>query len=176
MGESFEKNKIFVGIIMASFIIGGFIYLSKPNSSTTSDNSKMTNAGSPNISTENLSFDLDIPNLSYDLPEYTKICLPETRNDCSSDGNCVKNKPVVFLLLNERSKHDPLLNDIIYRCDQNPCDDYLVEKAISGLYTNLSPKIPTGFMVKISSNNEYFETVSFGLDFIINKGKCVDKE
>jgi len=30
MKEFFEKNKTFIGIIIAAFIIGGFIYLSKP--------------------------------------------------------------------------------------------------------------------------------------------------
>lgn len=34
MKELFEKNKIFIGIIIAAFIIGGFIYLSKPAPTT----------------------------------------------------------------------------------------------------------------------------------------------
>lgn len=36
MKKFFENNKVFVAIIIAAFIIGGFIYLSKPSSSTTS--------------------------------------------------------------------------------------------------------------------------------------------
>jgi hypothetical protein len=35
MKEFFEKNKTFIGIIIAAFIIGGFIYLSKPTPTTT---------------------------------------------------------------------------------------------------------------------------------------------
>jgi DNA/RNA endonuclease YhcR with UshA esterase domain len=35
MKEFFEKNKTFIGIIIAAFIIGGFIYLSKTNPTTT---------------------------------------------------------------------------------------------------------------------------------------------
>ena len=30
MKHFFKKNKIFIGIIIAGFIIGGFVYLSKP--------------------------------------------------------------------------------------------------------------------------------------------------
>ncbi len=34
MKEFFEKNKIFIAIIIGAFIIGGFIYLSKPTSTS----------------------------------------------------------------------------------------------------------------------------------------------
>lgn len=42
MKEFFEKNKIFFAIIIAAFIIGGFIYLSKPTTITPSTTGEIT--------------------------------------------------------------------------------------------------------------------------------------
>ena len=168
MGTFFKENKTFIGTIIAGLIISGSIYLSRPKPSITSNDSKIIDETPVDVQTEDLSFDLDISKLSYVLPEYDKICIPETRYDCSSEKGCIANKPVVFLLYNED-------NNTVYRCDRSPCSAYEVYKNVSGLYTNLSPKTPRGYIIKISSNNEYVETVSLGLDFIIYRGKCIDK-
>ena len=162
MKDFFEKNKIFIAIIIAAFIIGGFIYLSSFNKSTEGTIEEN------NQQEENLVFDLDLSSLSYKLPKYTKICLPGSRYDCSSDG-CIQNKPLVFVLYNEG-------DNMVYRCDRNPCDGYKVYKDISGLYINLTPQNPMGAMWKISTDNQYVETVSLGLDFIIYQGKCQDNK
>jgi hypothetical protein len=117
-------------------------------------------------SSANLKFDLDLSSLSYKLPTHTKLCIPETRNDCLS-GVCKKDKPVVFVLYDKNTNK-------IYRCDNNPCDGFKVLAEKSGLYTNLTPKTPNGTMYKFSSDNKYVETVSLGLDLIIYQGKCTD--
>jgi len=117
---------------------------------------------------KSLDFDLNLSLLSYTLPEYTKICLPNLRYDCSSNA-CIQNKPSVFILYDENS-------NTVYRCDNNPCDGYEVYKNISGLYTNLTSQNPTGAIWKISVDNQYVETVSLGLDFIIYRGQCQEKK
>lgn len=115
--------------------------------------------------TKNLAFDLDITSLSYNLPSYTQMCLPEKKQYCTSDSSCENIKPVVFLLYDE-------INDLIYRCDDKPCDSYEMNKTKSGLFTILEPITPQGFTVKISSDGSYVETASLGLDQYISYGKC----
>lgn len=115
-----------------------------------------------------LKFDLDINSLAYKLPDYTKICIPELRNDCMYNDNCKQNKPTVFVLYDENTKN-------IYRCDKQPCSSYNTTKEISGFYTNITPKIPNGSIWKISEDNEYVEIISMGLDFIMYTGKCINK-
>jgi hypothetical protein len=63
----------------------------------------------------------------------------------------------------------------VYRCDYKPCDGYNISKDVSGLYTNLTPIIPNGSLVKLSEDNEYVEIISGGLDFIIYRGQCANK-
>jgi hypothetical protein len=118
-------------------------------------------------SVQNQLFDIDVNALPYQLPPHTKICLPESRFDCSSSG-CQQGKPVVFLLYDKRVNK-------VYRCDNKPCDGYDVSRDVSGLYTNLTPITPNGSLVKLSTDNEYVESVSLGLDFIVYRGKCSDK-
>ncbi len=110
------------------------------------------------------SFDIDISNLSYTLPSYTKLCIPNRKQVCSSEG-CEAIKPTVFLVYDE-------INNMIYRCDNKPCDGYKVKTSQSGFYTYIEPIEPRGFTVKISNNNEYIETVSLGLDILVSYGDC----
>lgn len=110
------------------------------------------------------SFDIDISNLSYTLPSYTKLCTPNRKQACSNEG-CEDIQPTVFLVYDE-------INNMIYRCDNKPCDGYEVKTTPSGLYTYIEPIEPRGFTVKISSDNEYVETVNLGLDTFISHGTC----
>lgn len=136
----------------------------------TIQNNKGTEANTPEttVATGNQEFDLNINALTYQLPDYTKICLPESRYDCSTK-ECIKNKPIVFILYDEYTNK-------VYRCDKNPCDQYDVSKETSGLYTNLTPIIPNGSLIKLSNDNKYTEIVSIGLDFIIYMGQCNNKK
>lgn len=135
---------------------------------TLSQNESSTNTtGNPKVASEDYSFDLNVNTLSYQLPSYTKLCTPKSRYNCSAEG-CEKGKPVVFVLYDENANK-------VYRCDNKPCDGYDVTEDISGLYTNLTPVAPNGSLVKLSTDNEYVETVSMGLDFIIYRGSCTDK-
>lgn len=132
------------------------------------------NSNQPNVTektennTQDIKSDLNLNSLTYQLPVYTKICVPEFRYDCSTD-NCEQKKPVVFILYDENTNK-------VYRCDKQPCDGYDVLKEISGLYINLTSITPNGSLIKLSDNNEYVEIVSLGLDFIIYRGKCTDKK
>jgi len=137
-------------------------------SSCSSNYHNNTLTSTSQIKTEKVddSFDLNINSLSYQLPSYTKICLPKSRYNCYSDG-CKKTKPAVFVLYDDNLSK-------VYRCDSQPCDGYDVKKDVSGEYINLTPLIPGSSSVKFSSGNEYVETVSLGLDFIIYRGICTD--
>ncbi|MBT4455833.1 hypothetical protein HOC54_01660 [Candidatus Peregrinibacteria bacterium] len=111
-----------------------------------------------------MKFDIDVYNLNYTLPSYTKLCIPDRKQACSSDG-CEDIQPTVFLAYDD-------INGMIYRCDTKPCDAYEVEISQSGLYTYVEPIEPRGFTVKISSDNEYVETVSFGMTTLVSYGFC----
>lgn len=111
-----------------------------------------------------LAFDIDIQKLSYQLPSYTKACLPDTKQKCSDEG-CEDVKPSVFVLYDEN-------NDIIYRCDNKPCDTYQVSRKESGQFVILEPLEPRAYSVKISADNRYVETVGFGLDILVSYGTC----
>ncbi len=110
------------------------------------------------------SFDIDVSNLSYTLPSHTKLCTPDRKQECSSEG-CEDIQPTVFLAYDEP-------NNMIYRCDNKPCDGYEVQTSQSGLYTNIAPIEPRGFTVKVSSDNEYVETVNLGLNTLVSYGTC----
>jgi hypothetical protein len=120
-----------------------------------------------NIEDYGLNFNLDISSLDYDMPFYTKVCIPEYRTDCFSGGVCEKKRPSIFLLYDE-------INNLVYRCDEKPCDFYEVNKEKSGFYTNLMPVMPGSSIVKIDEDSNYVEIVSLGLDFIIYRGLCFD--
>lgn len=155
-----KKYTLFAGLI-------GILLLS--GCTTLTGNNDQTNtAVTKEVNSQDYKFDLNINSLSYQLPSYTKICTPETRYDCSTDG-CKKSKPVVFVLYDENANK-------VYRCDKQPCDEYDVSRNISGLYTNLTPLTPNGSLVKLSEDNQYVETVSIGLDFIVSRGQCNDKK
>lgn len=151
---------VLIGIIIS---VGGYFLFTKKNN-------VITNNNLPNqvITNNSQSFDLDINSLTYQLPEYSKICLPDSRFDCSSSG-CERNKPSVFVLYDESASK-------VYRCDNRPCDGYSVSKEVSGQFTNLTPVTPNGSLYKLSDDNKYVETVSIGLDFIIYNGSCTDKK
>lgn len=155
-------KKIIVFCLVVTTLIIGYVVLIKNDQS---------NKYNYSIQKENIyqdqNFDLNINALTYQLPAYTKICLPKTRFDCSSDG-CKKSKPVVFVLYDENTNQT-------YRCGEQDCDRYHVSKEISGLYVNLTPIIPNGSLIKMSVDNKYVETVSAGLAFIIQTGECTIK-
>lgn len=154
------KNLFFISLALVIVLIGYAILRENNNQG------RMSVANESTL--QDKKFDLDISSLSYQLPRYTKICLPESRYDCSSSG-CEKNKPTTFVLYDENTSK-------VYRCDSKPCDSYDVSREVSGLYTNLTPITPNGSLVKLSSVNEYVESVSLGLDTIIYRGRCSEKE
>ncbi|MCH7492492.1 hypothetical protein IID19_02755 [Patescibacteria group bacterium] len=155
-------KKLYFGLLIAIIILlSGYIAFTWNSNQTNTTATKENNA-------QDFQFDLNLNSLTYQLPTYTKICTPESRYDCSVDG-CQKSKPVVFVLYDENT-------DKVYRCDKQPCDGFNISKEDSGVYTNLAPITPNGSLIKLSGDNEYVETVSMGLDFIIYRGKCVDKK
>ncbi|MFH1968125.1 MAG: hypothetical protein ABIJ84_01940 [bacterium] len=157
-----QKSHIYILIVLVVIMVGGFVFLN--NKIEKNENTTQVGSKSSEINNE-LAFDLDLSSLSYNLPSYTKICLPQTKQACTPEGSCENIKPTVFLLYDEP-------NNMIYRCDNKPCDGYEVSKNESGLFTYLEPTTPRGFTVKISSDNKYVETVSLGLDTLISYGVC----
>ncbi len=117
---------------------------------------------------EELSFDIDIYSLSYELPKHTLICLPKTKYLCVADDICENIKPSTFVLYDST-------NNLLYRCDNKPCDKYDAIRERSGLFFNIEPILPRGMMMKIAEGGEYFETVSFGLDVLISYGQCYNR-
>lgn len=166
-----EKNLklvAFIGIIIASFAVAYYFLFTAPQQSQPQTEKETTN-GQVNefldsTTKDALAFDIDVSNLSYQLPPYTKICLPETKQQCSEAG-CEDVKPTVFILYDEN-------NSMVYRCDNKPCDGYEVERNESGLFTILEPIEARSFSVKLSFNNKYVETVGFGLDTLVSHGTC----
>lgn len=155
-----KKYTLLAFLIGALTLAGCSTLPQKENKINTDDQTQKT------IS-EDYNFDLNLNALSYQLPSYTKICTPKSRYNCSDDG-CEKAKPVVFVLYDQNANK-------VYRCDNKPCDGYSVTEDFSGLYTNLTPVVPNGSLVKLSTDNEYVETVTLGLDSIIYRGTCTDK-
>lgn len=111
-----------------------------------------------------LTFDIDLSSLSYQLPSHTKVCIPDTKQECDASG-CTQIKATVFLLIDET-------NSKAYRCDNKPCDSYDVKIQQSGLFTNIAPLIPRGWNIKMTLDNKYTETTSFGLTKLISYGSC----
>lgn len=117
---------------------------------------------------DDLKFDIDLNHLTYQLPSFTKKCIPEYKLYCTQSGECNKVKPGVFVLIDENG-----INDLMYRCDNKPCDQNAIKTAETGMYTYYEPIATNGFVVKYSSiDNSYYETVSLGLDMYISYGKC----
>lgn len=141
-------------------------------------------AGCSNTTTptenKDLSFDIDFSSLSYELPYHTKLCIPEVKHNCSTEG-CEKIKPTVFVLYDETSK-------IVYRCDEKPCDSYSVNEYPSGIFTYLTTTDAKQLSIKIADNsihsvdivnpemrNKYIEVAHSMLSVMISNGKCIDK-
>lgn len=157
------KNTNLIVIIGIIILVGGYFLFTQKNDAITN-----TNQSNKVITNNDQSFDLDINSLTYQLPEYSKICIPESADVCLSSG-CTGDKPSVFVLYDENASK-------VYRCDNKPCDGYDVSKEVSGQYINLTPVTPNGSLYKLSDDNKYVETVSLGLDFIIYRGTCTNKK
>lgn len=155
------------GIIIASFAVAYYFLFTAPQQSQTQIEEAPANQQADEFlgdTKDDLTFDIDVSALSYQLPPYTKICLPETKQQCGEVG-CESVKPTVFVLYDEN-------NSIVYRCDNKPCDGYEVVRVESGLFTVLQPVEPRVFSVKLSFDNKYVETVGFGLDTLVSHGIC----
>jgi len=111
---------------------------------------------------------LNLSQLSYALPEYSMICIPEEQSFCSESG-CKNITPSVFLLYDEAYS-------LMYRCDSKPCDIYPVNETISGSFRRIeSTDTNKGWYVVIDNENNYRENTSFLLDTYINQGSCFNK-
>lgn len=128
---------------------------------------------------EDLSFDVDLNSLAYQLPKHDKVCIPDSSMECTVDG-CKRIKPSVFVLFDKK-------RNLTYRCDKKPCDVYEVNATPSGIFTYIQPKDAKDLTLKIADDpsvdllspdlkNKYREVVGLMLDTIISTGKCVDVE
>jgi len=146
-----KKNIIIVAIVV---LILGFGYYNFPNENTTilSNNSE-------------LDFDVDLENLSYQLPAHSLICIPESKQLCFANNECKSTKAGVFLLIDE-------VNSRYSRCDNQPCDTYDASFSKSGIYTIISPLSPNHGEVKIAQDGTYTETNTLGDSVYISRGMC----
>ena len=158
--KGFFKNNWFkVGILIVSLILI-FIYFIEINQPTIEVNNLAS-------SDKNLSFDLNLNSLNYQLPPHNLICTPNIKFSCSKDG-CEQVKPSVFILIDN-------VGDKMFRCDSKPCDEYPVKLNASGNFLNVTPEEPNGMIVKISTEGDYFEKVSLGLSTLTSYGTCLEK-
>lgn len=119
----------------------------------------------PNNNEDKLEFNIDLENLSYQLPPHRLICIPESKQFCSSSNNCESVKAEVFLLIDEiGSKYS--------RCDNQPCDTYDSTFIKSGIYTIISPLPPNHGEIKIAQDGTYIETNTLGDSVYISIGVC----
>ena len=163
--EKLKEYKYIIGIGLVILGVGFYWYTSQQSQPQTRGeviNKEVDE--SLDGAKDDLTFDIDVSALSYQLPPYTKMCLPETKQQCSKAG-CKPVKPTVFILYDEN-------NSIVYRCDNKPCDSYDVVRNESGLFIILEPIEARAFSVKLSFDNKYIETVGFGLDTLISHGIC----
>jgi hypothetical protein len=114
---------------------------------------------------ENFTFDIDITSLDYQLPTHDLICTPSSKQSCSSDKGCIEIQPSVFLVYDSKTGS-------VYRCDDQPCDKYAVEKVESGLFYSLVSTEDRDFRLKISDEGGYIETVGLGLVDLTSYGTC----
>jgi hypothetical protein len=130
------------------------------------------------VISSDLEFDVNLATLSYDLPQYDKICIPDIKHYCDKDG-CKRIKPLVFILYDK-------INKIVYRCDEKPCDALPVEVYNRGIFTYLRPEDAKELSIKIADDpsvdnfnfgmkNEYIEILNSMLGVFISNGKCMDK-
>ena len=127
---------------------------------------------------KDLSFNIDLSLLDYELPYYTMACFPEIKYSCSEDG-CEEVKPTVFILYDRDFK-------ILYRCDEKPCDSYLIDEYQSGMFIYLRPKDAKELSIKIANHsvvdtiapemkNKYIELAGSGLSVLVSNGQCINK-
>lgn len=149
-----KRNIVIVVVII--FILGfGYYGFSNKNTTTLPNNSE-------------LGFDIDLENLSYQLPTHSLICIPESKQFCSADNECESTKAGVFLLIDE-------INSKYSRCDNQPCDTYDSTFVESGIYTVINPLAPNHGEIKIAQDGTYTETNTLGEGVYISRGVCYKK-
>ena len=149
-----NKNIIILAVIV--LILGfGYYNFSNENRATLPNNSE-------------LGFDIDLENLSYQLPTHSLVCIPESKQLCSSNNECEPTKASVFLLIDE-------VNSKYSRCDNQPCDTYDATFIENGIYTVISPLPPNHGEIKIAQDRTYTETNTLGDSVYISRGICYEK-
>jgi hypothetical protein len=162
------KKILTITLISFALLFVGYSFIVDKNEDTVFQK----NESSPE---EKLTFDVDLSSLNYELPAYTKICIPEVKHFCSDEG-CETTKPSVFILYDKNK-------GLLYRCDEKPCDVYEVNEYPSGMFTYLRPKDAKEFSVKIADDpivktvapemeNKYIEIAGTGLGVMVSNGTC----
>ncbi|NQV93092.1 hypothetical protein HQ403_01180 [Candidatus Kaiserbacteria bacterium] len=146
-----KRNILIITIIV--LILGfGYYNFSNENTLTPPNNSE-------------LGFNIDLENLSYQLPTHSLVCIPELKQLCSTGNECESTKVGVFLLIDE-------VNSKYSRCDNQPCDTYDSTFVESGIYTVINPLAPNHGEIKIAQDGTYTETNSLGDNVYISRGVC----
>lgn len=106
-----------------------------------------------------------------ELPHHFVVCFSNEKISCIN-GECRDLPTNTFnLLAGTRSDGN------ISRCDKNGCDTYRTIAQQSGIFENVQPVEPMGFIFKrliSEEKHEFVEVVSLGLEIIITSGYCED--
>ena len=134
MKQFIKENWFKVGMLMITIILV-FVYLVRINQPATDNNETDIK-----ISNEDLSFDINLNSLNYQLPKYDSICIPDKKYSCSKD-DCKQVKAGVFVLID-------YANNKFYRCDDKPCDQYLAK--IEGIIPALESSHAIAYAMKLA--------------------------
>jgi hypothetical protein len=94
------------------------------------------------------------------------ICVPRARMDCGG-ATCEAGTPKIHL----RIKRDGVKGGTVSRCDQT-CETHQVAIQTSGIFTNIQPLYPRGYIVKVRGAQEFVEVVTAGLGTFVSSGDC----
>ena len=177
----YQKIKTICLILITSIVVFGFItYLITIWKDD--KRQKDISTGEIQYTEENLDFESAISRETYDrmkgqLDHHFVACFATKKLSCS-DGICENLEPVTFWLL-----AGTISNGTISRCDYQGCDVYDSVAYQSGIFENVQPKKPLGFLFKrqvlgIAGNPAdpelFIDVASIGLTTIISTGYCIE--
>jgi len=164
-------------LILLVIIIGGYSYYENKeyvSVDTIAETDLMEeNKASVNTTASRESYE----RIKYQLKHHFVACFSTEKLSCTSDI-CEELEPITFwLLAGTRS------NGTISRCDHQGCDTYDAIAQQSGIFENVQPKEPLGFIFKrqvldIFGNpanpQEFVDIASIGLTTVISRGYCTE--
>lgn len=173
--KGFIQNPILIAIVVSIFaltiISSYFYYKDKEQKSTNIPNN--TEKETIGNATSRDSYET----MKSQLLHHFAACFSTKKLSCAN-GICEKLEPITFWLL-----AGTISSGTLSRCDSKGCDSYDAIAYQSGIFENIQPKEPRGFLFKrqlldMSGNaanpSEFVDVASIGLSTVISTGYCVD--